>query len=76
MSFDLQNDDPANREATLQTLERADSKPKTIKPEDRAALNEALTDQATMTLLSSAGRSSQQERERKRAEREARTRAN
>ncbi|KAF7623966.1 hypothetical protein F9C07_5448 [Aspergillus flavus] len=76
MSSNLQNNTQANQEAALQNLEGTDSKPKTIKSEDRAALNEALTDQATMMLLSTAGRSSQQERERKRADAEARSRAN
>ncbi|PWY75251.1 hypothetical protein BO94DRAFT_538570 [Aspergillus sclerotioniger CBS 115572] len=66
MSLNSQPNPDPNRDSSLKDLEGTDNAPKTISPEDRAALTEALTDQTNITLLTEAGRSSQREREQRR----------
>lgn len=55
-------------DASLRNLEGTGSEPKSLSPEDRAAINEALMDQTNIAIMTEAGRSSQRERERKRRE--------
>jgi hypothetical protein len=60
------NQGAADRDSTLRNLEGNNDKPKTIDPADRSALTEALMDQNTINQLEASGRSSQNERRRKR----------
>ncbi|PYI03353.1 hypothetical protein BO78DRAFT_399805 [Aspergillus sclerotiicarbonarius CBS 121057] len=58
----------ASRHESLKGLEGANVAPKSLSSQDRAAINEALSDQTNIALLTEAGRSSQRERERRRRE--------
>lgn len=71
MNSNTQNDTGNGREASLNALEGKE-KPKTLSAEDRKAINEGLSNQNNMNLLSAAGNSSQREREIIRQKREAR----
>ncbi|KAL2838566.1 hypothetical protein BJY01DRAFT_219950 [Aspergillus pseudoustus] len=58
MSSNAQQDHNADQQAVLGDLEGVDNRPKTLSAEDRAALNSALLDQETITLLEATGTSS------------------
>jgi hypothetical protein len=57
---------------TLDQLQGAEDKGKTIKPEDRKALNEALFDQSTIDQMDRSGKSSQEKRKEIKRERDSR----
>jgi hypothetical protein len=71
MNTNTQNGPGNGREASLKAQEGKE-KPKTLSAEDRKAINEGLSDQNSMDLLSAAGNSSQRERGILRQKREAR----
>jgi hypothetical protein len=64
-------DSNTQSDEALDRLQGSDNQKKTIDPEDRRALNEALTDQATIKMMHEQSSSSKRKREKLRQEREA-----
>ena len=69
MGQSIQESKSSHQKASLNQLE-GKAKAKTIEAKDRQAINEALTDQTNITVMTSQGLSSQRSREEKKGGRE------